>query len=62
MSLLVLSEVGWVQPSSYYVFKLNLQQVVKANFQLHEMWATSNGVRRSEEKKGRIIAQVQDKS
>lgn len=61
MPLLDLSEVGRVEPSSYYLFKSNLQQVVKANFQLHEMWATSGGVKRSEEEKSRIIAQVQDR-
>lgn len=61
MSLMVLSEVDRVELSSYYVFKSNLQQVVRANFQLHEIWATSNDVTRSEEEKSRIIAQVQDR-
>lgn len=62
MPLIDLSEALRVEPSSYYLFKSNLQQVVKANFEVHEQWSVAaDGTRRSDAEKNRIIAQVQDR-
>ncbi len=62
MPMLDLTDAGAPCPSSYFEFKTNLQQVLKANFRKWEMWSrTGDGKPRSEEEKSRIIEQVRDR-
>ncbi len=59
MPMLGLTDARAPCPSSYFEFKTNLQQVLKANFRKWEMWSRiGDGKPCSEEEKSRIIEQV----
>lgn len=62
MPMIVLNAAGGVEPSSYYLFKSELQQIIKANFRLTEKWTVkADGQRRTEEERAHVIEQVRDR-
>ena len=62
MPMIVLNATGGMEPNSYYLFKSELQQIIKANFKLHEKWSVkANGQRRSEEERAHVIEHVHDR-
>ncbi|CAM6086640.1 unnamed protein product [Calypogeia fissa] len=62
MPALDLSEAGHIEPSSYFVFKSTLSQIIQEKFKLHDFWSVKDdGKKRSEEEKTFVIEQLRDR-